>query len=236
MAAAVIPAVAEATKYGPLADSAVDSTGVGSVVNALGSRWHVDFRTALVTSVVLILLISSVALRSIRAGMTVAATTLAGFVSGLGTCVFVWSHLLGAQISWTAPLISLIIVAAVGGDDAFRLTARALPRPRAKAERGVSYYGGAAPAFATVLIWAAAVFIWVTAVAGSTAVLTLSTRSDRRYRRLFTGPQLRRLPGTVDRCGVLAGDAEPATRFVPDTRPSRRQQRTAAVLITEPAC
>lgn len=174
VAAAVVPAVAEATKYGPLADSAVDSTGVGSVVNALGSRWHVDFRTALVTSVVLILLISSVTLRSIRAGMTVAAATLAGFVTGLGTCVFVWSHLLGAQISWTAPLISLIIVAAVGGDDAFRLTARALPRPRAKAERGVSYYGGAAPAFATVLIWAAAVFIWVTAVAGSTAVLTSS--------------------------------------------------------------
>jgi len=174
VAAAVIPAVAEATKYGPLADSAVDSTGIGSVVNALGSRWHVDFRTALVTSVVLILLISSVTLRSIRAGMIVAAATLAGFVSGLGTCVFVWSHLLGAQISWTAPLISLIIVAAVGGDDAFRLTARALPRPRAKAERGVSYYGGAAPAFATVLIWAATVFIWVTAVAGSTAVLTSS--------------------------------------------------------------
>jgi RND superfamily putative drug exporter len=173
VATAAVSAVAEATKYGPLAESTVAIAGRGSLVNALGSQWHTDFGAALLTSFGLILILSALALRSLLAGIAVAAVTLASYVLGLGVVVFVWTHLLGTQINWIAPLVSLVIVAAVAGDDAFRLTARAVERTAAKYPRTNRNYGGSAPLTATAFLWIVVVIVWTAAVAaGSTAALT----------------------------------------------------------------
>jgi putative drug exporter of the RND superfamily len=172
--AAIAPAVANATKYGPLAESAVHTTDVGFVDNAHAPQWHVDLRTTLAVSLILIFAICALMLRSLRAGLAIAAATLAAFVSGLGISVFLWSHVFGAQINWTAPLVSLIIVVAAAGDDAFRLTTPTLQKLRGKPKRGAGYYVGGSPIIAAVLICAVVVLVWVAALAGPTAVVTSS--------------------------------------------------------------
>jgi putative drug exporter of the RND superfamily len=157
VAAATMPAIAEVTKYGSLADSSADTIGPGFATNALQSQWHNAFQQKVLWAAAVMVVISSLALRTVRGGMAVAAAVLVAFLSGLGVYAWLGSQHPGRDIHWPSPVAALIIVAAIVADDAYRLVARIISHSKSTAQRrSTPFYGSGWPLVTFGMIWAAA--------------------------------------------------------------------------------
>lgn len=159
VAAAVPLAVVEATKYGPLANSTMDTVGVGTRVDTLHSQWWAHLQTAAVIAAAVIALGSAVVLGSLRAGFVVAVANLAGAAGAAGVVLVVCSWVLRMQIYWTVPMSALLVVAIATNLDALLLARRVMDQVHSESHSMADYYGGRS-LIGTILVWAVAVAGW----------------------------------------------------------------------------
>jgi RND superfamily putative drug exporter len=109
-------AVAEATKEGTLAPTAVDLAGVGPVTRDLQVYVRHDIVLLVAATLALIFLIVAIMLRSPVAAAAVVGTVIVSYASALGVSGLIWQQLLGHELHWAAAPIAFIALVAVGAD------------------------------------------------------------------------------------------------------------------------
>ncbi|MCV7193809.1 RND family transporter [Mycolicibacterium brumae] len=115
-AAEIEQAVRQATKEGILTGADVELAGVGPATRDLQVLYADDLRLLVGVTLALIFAVVALMLRSPVAALVVVGTVAVSYAAALGTSVFVWQHLLGHELHWAAPAISLIALVAVGAD------------------------------------------------------------------------------------------------------------------------
>lgn len=83
-----------------------------------------DFKLLGIATLLIVLLILVLLLRAIVAPIYLLATVVLNYLAALGMGVFVLQHLLGNGISWPVPLVSFIVLVAVGADYNMLLVSR----------------------------------------------------------------------------------------------------------------
>ncbi|WP_322857275.1 RND family transporter [Mycobacterium shigaense] len=124
IAAEIHTAAHEATKEGTLTNNEVLTTGVGSAVRDLQADVRHDFILLASVSLLFILSVVLVMLRSLVAAVAVVTTVAMSFASALGLSVLFWTLLLGRELHWAVPPIAFIALVAVGSDYNLLLTSR----------------------------------------------------------------------------------------------------------------
>ncbi|QLL05082.1 RND family transporter [Mycobacterium vicinigordonae] len=125
-ARAISAAVTDATKDGALKASTVELAGVGPATRDLQDILSGDLSLMVVLTLVVIVIISAVLLRSTFAGLIVLGTIAASYLCSLGASVLFWHRMLHHEVHWSvAPIafMSMIGVAS-GGNLLFALRIR----------------------------------------------------------------------------------------------------------------
>jgi RND superfamily putative drug exporter len=120
----ITAAVRESTKEGTLLSNTVNVTGFGTGTAELRGYVADDFGLLAAVALSLVFLIVLVMLRSPVAAAVVIGTVVVSYVSAVGLSAFIWQDLLGKDLHWAVPSISLIALVAVGADYNLLLTMR----------------------------------------------------------------------------------------------------------------
>lgn len=115
-ATAMSAAVAEATKEGTLHPTAVLIAGFGTGTAELRNYVRDDFILLVSLALTMVFLIVIIMVRSPVAAFVVIGTVVVSYLSAIGLNTLIWQHLLGTDLHWAVPSISLIALVAVGAD------------------------------------------------------------------------------------------------------------------------
>lgn len=139
----IIAAVREATKEGTLVSNTVDVTGFGTGTAELRGYVSNDFLLLAGVALALVFLIVLVMLRSPVAAAVVIGTVTVSYLSAIGVSTFIWQDLIGQDLHWAVPSISLIALVAVGADYNLLFTMRMREESSAGLKTGmIRAFGG----------------------------------------------------------------------------------------------
>ena len=96
-----------------------------------------DFKLLGIATLLIVGLILMLLLRAVVAPVYLLATVVLNYMAALGIGVLVLQHILGAGIAWPAPLVSFIVLVAVGADYNMLLVSRLREETRASVRVGV---------------------------------------------------------------------------------------------------
>ncbi|SOJ55298.1 Siderophore exporter MmpL4 [Mycobacterium simulans] len=113
-ARAIVAAVADATKDGTLQPTAVELTGVGPATRDLQDLVGSDLMRMVATTLVVILVIAAMLLRSPVAGFVVVVTIAISYLCALGASVLIWQRIFGQALHWSVLPIAFVLLVAVG--------------------------------------------------------------------------------------------------------------------------
>ncbi|MGL6234585.1 MAG: RND family transporter [Segniliparus sp.] len=106
----------DAVKGTPLEGSRIFITGSASMVKDMRDGIIYDLMIAVVSSLSLILIIMLVLMRSLVAAIIIVGTVTLSLGASFGLSVLIWQDILGMPLHWTVPVVSIIIMLAVGSD------------------------------------------------------------------------------------------------------------------------
>ncbi|MDF3340962.1 MMPL family transporter [Mycolicibacterium septicum] len=112
----IIDVAAAATPNTSLADARVSMAGFPAVNSDIQRLMLRDFLQLAVATLVIVALILVVLLRAVLAPIYLLATVVLNYAAALGMGVLVFQYGLGHDIAWPVPLLSFIILVAVGAD------------------------------------------------------------------------------------------------------------------------
>jgi len=107
-----------------LADARVDVTGAAAFGADLHDLVRRDMKVvaAMVLTAVFVILV--LVLRALVAPLYLLASVVLSFASAVGVTQLIWHNMLGHQIEWFLPIVTLVFLVAVGADYNLLLTAR----------------------------------------------------------------------------------------------------------------
>lgn len=108
--------VEESFRGTDLADADVAVTGIAAVNADLQDYVHDDLRTIALASVVAVLLVLLLLLRSVVAALVLMGTVVLSWGAAMGLSTLLWQYALGTPLDWTVASVSLVILIAVGAD------------------------------------------------------------------------------------------------------------------------
>ncbi|MGA9374261.1 MAG: MMPL family transporter [Mycobacterium sp.] len=161
LALGIKSAVGQATRYGALTDSEIEVVGPRTTASELRTQWSSDLWRATVIAALTVALVTALSLRSVQAGLSVAAASALSFVGGLALLALTL-RLLDSTMHWTVPALGGGIGMAVVALDAFGVAVRARNRLRGNGPQLAFRPGG------TALVCAA--LMWSAAIAAATLV------------------------------------------------------------------
>ncbi|MFW0788440.1 MMPL family transporter [Gordonia sp. CPCC 205333] len=103
----------------PNTSLAADTVGIGGLPAILSDLQHVfrlDFIEIIVVTLLIILAVMCLLLRSLVAPLYLLATVLLTYLSALGVGVLVFQVILGQDLYWAVPAMTFVLVVAVGAD------------------------------------------------------------------------------------------------------------------------
>lgn len=117
-------AAEEALKSTPLENARIYIGGASATYKDLGdgSKW--DLLIVGISSLCLIFTIMLIVTRSFVAAMVIVGTVLLSLGVSFGLSVLVWKHIVGMELHWLVPAMSVIILLAVGSDYNLLLVSR----------------------------------------------------------------------------------------------------------------
>lgn len=139
-------AAAGALRTGPLSGTEVLATGPAAATRDLRGLAGDDLALMLVSVLSVVFLTLVLLLRSLVAPVYLLATVMLNYAAALGLTVLVWQGLLGQTVDWTVPVLSFVLLVAVGVDYNILLVSRireeAPLADRAGIARAVARTGG----------------------------------------------------------------------------------------------
>lgn len=106
----------DATPNTALAGSSVSVGGFPAINSDLRTAFNRDFTEIIIATLVIIVIVMCVLLRSIVAPLYLLATVILTYLAAIGLGVLVFQVLLGQEISWAIPAMTFTLVVAVGAD------------------------------------------------------------------------------------------------------------------------
>jgi RND superfamily putative drug exporter len=117
-------AALEAIKGTPLEGATIYLAGTASTYKDMRDGAKYDLLIAATAAVCLILVIMLIITRSLVAPLVIVGTVLLSLGTAFGLSVFVWQHLVGAELHWLVIAMALIVLLAVGSDYNLLLVSR----------------------------------------------------------------------------------------------------------------
>ncbi len=99
-----------------LANADTVATGAGGLGADLKNYLDQDTRFVLALVLLVVLLVLIVTLRSLVAPLYLLASVILSYAAALGLTTLVWQHLLGQNIEFNVPIITFVLLVAVGAD------------------------------------------------------------------------------------------------------------------------
>ncbi|GAB16546.1 hypothetical protein GOEFS_005_00050 [Gordonia effusa NBRC 100432] len=106
----------DATPNTSLAGSKVAVGGLPAILGDLRDVFKRDFIEIIIVTLLIILAVMCLLLRSIVAPIYLLATVILTYLAALGTGVLVFQVILGKEIYWAVPAMTFVLVVAVGAD------------------------------------------------------------------------------------------------------------------------
>lgn len=100
----------------PLAGSEILVTGASGGSADLRNYFAEDFGMVAIAVLLAVLLITMLALRAIVAPLYLLASVVLSYAAAVGAAVLLFQHVLGQDIIFTAPILSFVLLVAVGAD------------------------------------------------------------------------------------------------------------------------
>ena len=117
-------AAEESLKGTPLANAKISVAGTGAILKDLQGGSNYDLVIAGTAALCIIFIIMLIISRSLIAALVIVGTVVASLGASFGLSVLVWQHILGINLHWGVPLMSVIILLAVASDYNLLLVAR----------------------------------------------------------------------------------------------------------------
>jgi RND superfamily putative drug exporter len=108
----------------PLRAAQLQLTGAGGFGNDLDNYLHQDATLVALAVLISVFLILVIALRALVAPLYLLASVVLSYAAAMGLLTIVWQHILGHQIEFFVPLLSFVLLVAVGADYNLLLMAR----------------------------------------------------------------------------------------------------------------
>lgn len=99
-----------------LAEAEMIATGAGGLGSDLKDYLNQDTRFIFGLVLLVVLLVLIVTLRSLVAPLYLLASVILSYAAALGLTTLVWQHILGQNIEFNVPLITFVLLVAVGAD------------------------------------------------------------------------------------------------------------------------
>ncbi|ODQ98680.1 MMPL family RND transporter [Mycobacterium intermedium] len=109
-------AARQALKQSSLSDAKVYLGGTAATFKDMHDGEKCDLTIAVLSSLTLIFTIMLLLTRSLVAAMVIVGTAASSIAAAFGLSVLIWQNILGANIHWALPALSVIILLAVGSD------------------------------------------------------------------------------------------------------------------------
>nr|WP_244431651.1 RND family transporter [Segniliparus rugosus] len=106
----------DAVKGTPLEGSKLFISGSASMVKDMRDGTKYDLMIAIVSSLSLILVIMLILMRSLVAAIVIVGTVALSLGASFGLSVLIWQDILNIPLHWSVPVVSIIIMLAVGAD------------------------------------------------------------------------------------------------------------------------
>ena len=117
-------AAEEALKSTPLENARIYIGGASATYKDLGDGSKYDLLIVGISSLCLIFIIMLIVIRSFVAAMVIVGTVLLSLGVSFGLSVVLWEYIIGLQLHWLVPAMSVIILLAVGSDYNLLLVSR----------------------------------------------------------------------------------------------------------------
>lgn len=114
----------QSVRHTSLADAQVLTTGAGGYTSDLRDYLAEDARFAVVAVLLVVFLLLAITLRALVAPLYLLVSVILSCAAALGFTTLVWQHLLGHEIEFNVPIISFVLLVAVGADYNILLMAR----------------------------------------------------------------------------------------------------------------
>jgi RND superfamily putative drug exporter len=133
----IIKAAESARPNTTLADAKISLVGFSAVQNDIRNYYDGDIRFIIGATLLVVLLILIVLLRSIVAPLYLVLSVILSYVSALGIGVVFFQFILGQEISWSVPGMTFLVLVAVGADYNLLLISRIRDEARNGVRTGV---------------------------------------------------------------------------------------------------
>lgn len=120
----IMAAIAGATKKSTLTPTSIELTGVGPAMRDVQALEGNDVILLGGITLIIIFTIVSLLLKSPVGGLVVIGTVVTSYASALGASVKIWQYLLGYALHWSVPVISFLVLVAVGSSYNLQLVLR----------------------------------------------------------------------------------------------------------------
>jgi RND superfamily putative drug exporter len=117
-------AAEEALKSTPLENAKIYIGGASATYKDLGDGSRYDLLIVGISSLCLIFIIMLIVIRSFVAAMVIVGTVLLSLGVSFGLSVLLWKYMIGLELHWLVPAMSVIILLAVGSDYNLLLVSR----------------------------------------------------------------------------------------------------------------